>query len=72
MIEVKGLNKSFGENHILHDIDTTFEKGKVNLVIGQSGQGKSVLTKLRWLNAVALIVVINRGWAALFWLVSLS
>lgn len=45
MIEVKGLNKSFGENHILHDIDTTFEKGKVNLVIGQSGQGKSVLTK---------------------------
>jgi phospholipid/cholesterol/gamma-HCH transport system ATP-binding protein len=45
MIEIKGLNKSFGDNHILHDINTTFEKGKVNLIIGQSGSGKSVLTK---------------------------
>lgn len=45
MIEVKGVNKSFGDNHVLHDISTQFEKGKVNLIIGQSGQGKSVLTK---------------------------
>ncbi len=45
MIEVRNLNKSFGDNHVLHDIDVTFEKGKVNLIIGQSGQGKSVLTK---------------------------
>ena len=30
---------------VLHDISTTFEKGKVNLIIGQSGQGKSVLAK---------------------------
>jgi phospholipid/cholesterol/gamma-HCH transport system ATP-binding protein len=45
MIEVKGVNKSFGENHVLHDVSTQFEKGKVNLIIGQSGQGKSVLTK---------------------------
>ncbi len=45
MIEVKGVNKSFGDNHVLHDIDTQFEKGKVNLIIGQSGQGKSVLAK---------------------------
>lgn len=45
MIEVKGINKSFGENHVLHDITTTFHKGQVNLIIGQSGQGKSVLTK---------------------------
>ncbi len=45
MIEVKEINKSFGDKHILHDINATFEKGKVNLIIGQSGQGKSVLTK---------------------------
>ena len=45
MIEIKGLNKSFGDTQILHDIDVRFETGKVNLIIGQSGQGKSVLTK---------------------------
>ena len=45
MITVEGINKTFGDNHVLHDITTTFEKGKVNLIIGQSGQGKSVLTK---------------------------
>lgn len=45
MIEAKGVNKSFGENHVLHDVSTKFEKGKVNLIIGQSGQGKSVLAK---------------------------
>lgn len=45
MIEVKGVNKTFGENHVLYDISTKFEKGRVNLIIGQSGCGKSVLTK---------------------------
>ena len=45
MIEIKGINKSFGEDQILFDINTVFEKGKVNLIIGQSGQGKSVLAK---------------------------
>ncbi|WP_107037146.1 ABC transporter ATP-binding protein [Brumimicrobium mesophilum] len=45
MIEVRDINKSFGENHVLHDFSAKFEAGKVNLIIGQSGQGKSVLTK---------------------------
>lgn len=45
MIEVKNVNKSFGTNQILFDINAKFEKGKVNLIIGQSGQGKSVLAK---------------------------
>lgn len=45
MIEVKNVNKSFGDAHILHDISATFRPGQVNLIIGQSGQGKSVLTK---------------------------
>lgn len=45
MIEVKNLNKSFGNNQVLFDINTQFEQGKVNLIIGQSGSGKSVLAK---------------------------
>ena len=45
MIEVINVSKSFGDVQVLHDINTRFEKGKVNMVIGQSGQGKSVLTK---------------------------
>lgn len=45
MIEVKNLNKSFGGNQILFDINAQFEQGKVNLIIGQSGSGKSVLAK---------------------------
>ena len=45
MIEIKGLHKSFGDTEVLHDINVAFEKGKVNMIIGQSGSGKSVLTK---------------------------
>ncbi len=45
MIEVKHVNKQFGDNHVLKDVSTVFETGKVNLIIGQSGQGKSVLAK---------------------------
>jgi phospholipid/cholesterol/gamma-HCH transport system ATP-binding protein len=45
MIEIKNISKSFGETQILFDISAKFETGKVNLIIGGSGQGKSVLTK---------------------------
>ena len=45
MIEVKELHKSFGEAHILKGITTSFEKGKTNLIIGQSGSGKTVFLK---------------------------
>jgi len=45
MIEVKGLKKSFDNEHILKGIDFVFETGKTNLIIGQSGSGKSVLMK---------------------------
>lgn len=45
MIEIKNINKSFGSNQVLFNIDATFEQGKVNLIIGQSGSGKSVLAK---------------------------
>ena len=45
MIEVKELKKQFGENKVLKGISTTFETGKVNLIIGQSGSGKTVFLK---------------------------
>ncbi len=45
MIEVKNLYKSFGETEVLTDISFSFLKGKVNMIIGQSGSGKSVLSK---------------------------
>ncbi len=45
MIEIKNLRKSFGDTEVLKGISTTFETGKVNLVIGQSGSGKTVFLK---------------------------
>lgn len=45
MIEVKNLDKYFGENHVLQDINAVFHPGKVNVVIGGSGSGKSVMMK---------------------------
>lgn len=45
MIRVEHLNKSFDGKNILNDINFTFEKGKVNLIIGKSGSGKTVLLK---------------------------
>ena len=45
MIEFKNLYKSFGEKEVLKGIDFTFEDGKTNLIIGQSGSGKTVLMK---------------------------
>jgi len=45
MIEVTNLHKSFGDAHVLKGITTTFEKGKTNLIIGQSGSGKTVFLK---------------------------
>ncbi len=45
MIEVKHLTKSFGDKTVLNDINAVFETGKTNLIIGQSGSGKTVLMK---------------------------
>lgn len=45
MIEVNNVSKFFGEKQILHNINTKFEEGKVNLIIGRSGSGKTVLMK---------------------------
>lgn len=45
MIEVKELKKQFGDTEVLKGISTTFETGKVSLIIGQSGSGKTVFLK---------------------------
>ena len=45
MIEVKNLTKSFEDKTVLRGISARFETGKTNLIIGQSGSGKTVLMK---------------------------
>jgi phospholipid/cholesterol/gamma-HCH transport system ATP-binding protein len=44
-IRVRGINKTFGVHHVLRGIDLDLERGKTNIIIGGSGQGKSVLMK---------------------------
>ena len=45
MIEVKNITKSFDGKTILHDVSASFREGITNLIIGQSGSGKTVLMK---------------------------
>ena len=45
MIEVTKLNKKFDDTYVLKEVSTYFEKGKTNLIIGQSGSGKTVFLK---------------------------
>ena len=45
MIKVKNISKSFVNTQVISNISATFEKGKTNLIIGQSGSGKTVLMK---------------------------
>jgi phospholipid/cholesterol/gamma-HCH transport system ATP-binding protein len=44
-IRVRGLHKTFGPQHVLRGIDLDIERGRTNIIIGGSGQGKSVLMK---------------------------
>lgn len=45
MIEIKNISKSFEGRQVLKNINIQFAKGKCNLIIGQSGSGKTVLMK---------------------------
>ena len=45
MIKVNNISKSFVKTQVISNISATFEKGKTNLIIGQSGSGKTVLMK---------------------------
>ena len=45
MIEIRNMHKSFGDKEVLRGITSRFDSGKTNLIIGQSGSGKTVLIK---------------------------
>lgn len=44
-ILIKNIRKSFGEKEVLKGIDFEFDRGKINMIIGASGSGKTVLVK---------------------------
>lgn len=46
MIEIKNINKSFGDHKVIDDVSFVFEQGKTNLIIGESGSGKTTIMKL--------------------------
>ncbi|MTD57861.1 ATP-binding cassette domain-containing protein [Amycolatopsis pithecellobii] len=45
ILELRGLNKSFGPVHVLHDVDLTVRPGEVTALVGDNGAGKSTLVK---------------------------
>jgi phospholipid/cholesterol/gamma-HCH transport system ATP-binding protein len=45
LIEVKNISKSFGDHQVIKDISMICKRGETNLIIGQSGSGKTVLLK---------------------------
>lgn len=46
MIEIKNIEKYFGDNHVLKNVSFIFEPGKTNLIMGESGSGKTTLIKI--------------------------
>jgi phospholipid/cholesterol/gamma-HCH transport system ATP-binding protein len=44
-IQIRGVEKTFGTHHVLRGVDLDIERGRINIIIGGSGQGKSVLMK---------------------------
>lgn len=45
MIQIENLSKSFRKQTVLHDVNVTFDKGKIHGIIGKNGSGKTVLLK---------------------------
>jgi D-xylose transport system ATP-binding protein len=56
LLELRGINKSFGAVHVLHDVDLAIYPGQVTALVGDNGAGKSTLVK-----AVAGIYSIDSG-----------
>src|ERR1700709_418880 len=45
LLALRGINKSFGVAHVLHDVDLTIYPGQVTALVGDNGAGKSTLVK---------------------------
>jgi D-xylose transport system ATP-binding protein len=45
LLELRGINKSFGAVQVLHDVDLTVRSGRVTALVGDNGAGKSTLIK---------------------------
>ena len=52
MLEIKRINKYFGDNHVLKNIDLQIQSNKTTVIIGSSGSGKSTL--LRCINLLEI------------------
>ena len=46
LLELRGVNKSFGVVHVLHDVDFAVYPGQVTALVGDNGAGKSTLAKI--------------------------
>lgn len=46
MIKIENISKSFGDKQVLKNISAEFEQGKTNLIIGQSGSGKTIMMRI--------------------------
>lgn len=46
MIEIRNINKTFGDRQVVNNVSFTFKQGKTNLIIGESGCGKTTILKL--------------------------
>ncbi len=46
MIEIKNIGKTFGDRTVVSDVSFAFEAGKTNLIIGESGSGKTTILKM--------------------------
>src|SRR3979490_3080358 len=45
ILEIRGMNKSFGPVHVLHDVDFVVRPGEVTALVGDNGAGKSTMVK---------------------------
>ena len=45
LLQLRGINKSFGAVHVLHDVDLSIYPGQVTALVGDNGAGKSTLVK---------------------------
>ena len=45
MLKIENLNKSFGDNHVLKDVNLDINKGEIVMITGESGVGKTTLIR---------------------------